>query len=142
MKIRELKKRFEKKYKIRVVAGVLVIALAATGLSVADVRAAKAAQSKAAAVEETEETKQTEDTETGRDMDGLKERLTDAVKQVDIEKKEIGKEETVYVISDSTGNPTKIIVSAHLKNPDKRKTIEDVSNLSDIENVKGEETFD
>ena len=34
-----------------------------------------------------------------------------------------------------------MIVSDWIKNPDKAKTIKDKSNLKDIENVKGDETF-
>ena len=52
-----------------------------------------------------------------------------------------GKEETVYVIADAAGNPTETIVSAWLKNPDGASTLEDHSDLSDIQNVKGSETF-
>ena len=51
------------------------------------------------------------------------------------------KEETVYVIADANGNAQDTIVSEWLKNTDKKDTIEDVSKLSDIENVSGDETF-
>ncbi len=52
------------------------------------------------------------------------------------------KEETVYVIADANGNAQDTIVSEWLKNTDKKDTIEDVSKLSDIENVSGDETFE
>ena len=52
-----------------------------------------------------------------------------------------GKEETVYVVADATGKPTQTIVSSWLKNPEELDTISDVSNLTDIQNVKGDETF-
>ena len=52
------------------------------------------------------------------------------------------KEETVYVIADANGNARDTIVSEWLKNTDKKDTIEDVSKLSDIENVSGDETFE
>ena len=55
--------------------------------------------------------------------------------------KEIGKEETVYVLADSTGKERKVIVSDHLINDENKDTIEDASTLKDIENVKGDETF-
>ena len=53
----------------------------------------------------------------------------------------ITKEETVYVVTDSTGTQEDVIVSDHLVNSGKAKTISDETTLSDIENVKGEETF-
>ncbi len=53
----------------------------------------------------------------------------------------ITKEETVYVVTDDAGATTDIIVSDHLKNSTESKTIQDKSDLTDIENVKGEETF-
>ena len=52
-----------------------------------------------------------------------------------------GKEETVYVIADAAGNPTETIVSAWLKNPDGADTLSDHAELTDIRNVKGDETF-
>ena len=53
----------------------------------------------------------------------------------------VTKEETVYVVTDSSGTQQDVIVSDHLINEDKIKTISDETNLSDVENVKGEETF-
>ena len=53
----------------------------------------------------------------------------------------VSKEETVYVLADSTGKERKVIVSAHLINDENKDTIEDASTLKDIENVKGDETF-
>ena len=51
------------------------------------------------------------------------------------------KDETVYVIADAAGNKQDVIVSEWLKNADGEATIKDSSNLTDIENVKGDETF-
>lgn len=51
------------------------------------------------------------------------------------------KEETVYVITEETGEQRDLIVSDHLHNPETLKTITDTSGLRDIENVKGEESF-
>ena len=53
----------------------------------------------------------------------------------------ITKDETVYVVTDSSGTQQDVIVSDHLINKDKVKTIADQTNLKDVENVKGEETF-
>ncbi len=54
---------------------------------------------------------------------------------------EMSKEETVYVIANPDGTPEETIVSAWLKNPDGNETITDCAELSDIENVKGTETY-
>ena len=51
------------------------------------------------------------------------------------------KEETVYVVTDSSGAPEDITVSDHLKNGIKSDDIIDESNLTEIENVKGDEPF-
>lgn len=51
------------------------------------------------------------------------------------------KEESVYVKADASGNVKKTMVSEWLKNPEKG-TISDTSELKDIKNVKGDETFE
>lgn len=51
------------------------------------------------------------------------------------------KEETVYVFSDANGNTDHILVSGWLKNRDGSSQLQDVSDLSDIVNVKGDENF-
>ncbi len=51
------------------------------------------------------------------------------------------KSETVYVITDASGAVKKLIVSDWLKNANGSASLADVSNLTDIENVKGRETF-
>ncbi len=51
------------------------------------------------------------------------------------------KEETVYVVTDAAGTPDDVIVSDWLKNSTGSDVIEDVTDLEEIENVKGEETF-
>ena len=52
-----------------------------------------------------------------------------------------GKEETVYVSADPDGAPSSVVVSEWLKNPDKAATLQDSSNLSNIQNVSGDETY-
>lgn len=133
MKLAKLKETFKNKYAIRIVAGVLIVTLVGTGVSVCDVSAAKASGATSKVTEETEATKEAEETEDVLD-EVLKNKVT-------INEKEIGKEETVYVIADSTGAAKNIIVSDHLINNDNKETIEDISTLSDITNVKGDETF-
>ncbi|MBS6196168.1 MAG: hypothetical protein KH828_11375 [Clostridiales bacterium] len=51
------------------------------------------------------------------------------------------KEQTVYVNADENGNAEKVIVSNWLKNPGKEDILTDQTSLSNIQNVKGEETF-
>lgn len=53
----------------------------------------------------------------------------------------LAKEETVYVWAGADGSPWKIIVSDWLKNKTGADGIEDVSELSEIENVAGDEAF-
>ena len=136
MKLPELKSKFKNRYAIRIIAGVLIVTLVATGSSVYSVNAAKAGSAATETVEETEVSEETEDTEDAESS--LKELLDNGSR---VSEKEIGKEETVYVIADNTGKEQKIIVSDHLINNDDKDTLEDASTLKDIENVKGDETF-
>lgn len=53
----------------------------------------------------------------------------------------ISKNETVYVIANADGEAKKIIVSDWIKNVGDNKKIDDVSNLENIENIKGNETY-
>ncbi|MBQ3281099.1 MAG: hypothetical protein IJH41_01710 [Eubacterium sp.] len=52
------------------------------------------------------------------------------------------KDETVYVIMDADGNETERVVSEWLKNPEKLDTIKDMTDLTDISNTNGDETFE
>ena len=53
----------------------------------------------------------------------------------------VEKEETVYVNLDSDGTVDDVTVSNWLKNVTGTSDVQDVSNLKDIKNVKGDETF-
>lgn len=70
---------------------------------------------------------------------------TPTIQKVDAARTDTGtaaeKDETVYILANADGSVGKIIVSDWLKNPGGADTITDVSRLSDIENVKGDETF-
>lgn len=70
---------------------------------------------------------------------------TDEAKKADETKakeaKKYNKEETVYVISDANGNPNKVIVSDWIKNTEGAKKIKDISNLKDVETVKGDNSY-
>lgn len=126
MKLPELKKKFTNKYAIRIVAGVLTVALLGSGMTAV---AVNADQNKDAEVQQ-------ETTVDDKDDADLKDLVS--FKASD---KEIGKDESVYLLSDANGGVYKTIVSDHLANTDGAATIEDQSNLSDIKNVKGDEEF-
>ena len=130
MKNLELKKKFRNKYVIRVAAGMVTVAVIGTsaGVSTYTVRAEKQ--------ETVQETQDEEDTE-----EKAKETLEKAL-SIGEENEEAGKEETVYVVASPDGTAKNVIVSEWLKNKDGAATVEDVSDLKDIENVKGEETFE
>lgn len=51
------------------------------------------------------------------------------------------KDETVYILTNTEGAADKIIVSDWIKNKLKNKSLNDKTELSDIENVKGNETY-
>ena len=53
----------------------------------------------------------------------------------------ISKEETVYVNADASGNQESVTVSSWLKNAGSEKELKDQSDLQNITNVKGDETF-
>lgn len=52
------------------------------------------------------------------------------------------KDEIVYILAAPDGTPEKIIVSDWLSNPEGAKELADMTTLTGIENVKGNETFD
>ena len=54
---------------------------------------------------------------------------------------EVSKEDTVYIMADPSGNETDTTVSSHLILDGATGTVRDASDLSDIINVKGDETF-
>lgn len=130
MKLAELKSKFRNKYVIRIVAGVLVVAVVGSSATAYNVYAAKKP-----AAETAEESKSDDSSEFEGD---LKDMLSD---NISVEAKEVDKDETVYVIADSTGKATSTIVSAWLRNPDGKEELKDASDLKDITNVKGDETF-
>lgn len=130
MKLPELKEKLKSKYIVRVVAGVLTIALVGTGIGATAVFAEKNSTAVTAEADGT--------TGSSKDADDIADKLMDSVSLKD---NDADKDESVYLISDANGNVNKTIVVDHLKNKDKKDTLEDASNLSDIENVKGKEKF-
>lgn len=130
MKLPELKEKLKSKYIVRVVAGVLTIALVGTGIGATAVFAEKNSTAVTAEADST--------TGSSKDADDIADKLMDSVSLKD---NDADKDESVYLISDANGNVNKTIVVDHLKNKDKKDTLEDASNLLDIENVKGKEKF-
>lgn len=130
MKLPELKEKLKSKYIVRVVAGVLTIALVGTGIGATAVFAEKNSTAVTAEADST--------TGSSKDADDIADKLMDSVSLKD---NDADKDESVYLISDANGNVNKTIVVDHLKNKDKKDTLEDASNLSDIENVKCKEKF-
>ena len=130
MKLAELKSKFKNKYVIRIVAGVLTVAVLGSSATAYTVYGAKKT-----AVDTAEDSKGQDNSEFEND---LKDMLSD---NINVEAKEVDKDETVYVIADSTGKATSTIVSAWLRNPDGKEKLTDASDLKDLTNVKGDETF-
>ena len=107
-----------KKFFTKPLAIVLSVLLL-VGASGAAVYAAVAANNDGNAVKKVEETAKTETSDN----------------------KKTEKDETVYVLAGADGNVKKIIVSDWIKNTLGEKNLEDPSDLKDVENVKGDETY-
>ena len=124
MKMKELQKKFQNKFAIRMLAGVLVVAMAGGSFAAGYVQGAGQQAITAEAAEKSE----------------LEEKIGELVnKKSGVD--DTTKDETVYVISDAKGQSGKVIVEEWLKNRDGAATIEDVSDLEGITNIKGDETF-
>lgn len=130
MKNMELKNKFKNKYMIRVAAGAVAIAVLGTsaGTGSAIVRAEKEKEG-----QESQKNSETDKKEV--------EKTLKKVLSASEETEDAGKEETVYVVANADGSAKNVIVSEWLKNKDGQTTLKDASDLKDIENVKGEETF-
>lgn len=124
MKIKELQKRYQNKFAIRMLAGVLVVALSGTSFAAGYIQGNTAQAVTAEAAEKSE----------------LEEKISEIVNKKS-GADDTTKDETVYVIADAKGNAGKVIVEEWLKNRDGAATIEDVSDLDGITNIKGDETF-
>lgn len=130
MKLPVLKKSFAEKYVIKITAGVLTVALFAGGLTGA---AAQTGQ------KETQETKTEAASETFDD--GEEEDLSELI-SLEKDEREIEKEENVYLLAAADGKVYETIVTNHLYNRGEKETLVDCSELSDIENTAGDETFE
>ena len=136
MKLPELKRRFKNRYVIRIAAGVLTIAVAGGSAGVYTVNAAKTS-TKAETTQESTDKKDKKDNKD--DEEDLKEVLSSKISKAADE--EVGKEETVYVVADNSGKAKDVIVSDWLKNFSGEAKIKDATDLTDVENVKGNETY-
>ena len=87
------------------------------------------------------DSEETAKTETVQETADTKEESepSENTKKQDSEEKD--KTETVYVKSDAKGNPREITVQTKLKNTGNGDTIKDYTNLTDIKNKEGDETF-
>lgn len=73
------------------------------------------------------------------DEDVLQEALTSQISADDAD--DADKEETVFVVADASGENEDVTVSTWLKNADGADGLNDYTTLTDIENVKGYETY-
>ncbi len=89
--------------------------------------------------ESTEAVTETEEDAAAEETDGAAEIMERAVGRSAGGKAE--KEETVYVNADARGTVKSITVSSWLKNGDGAEELTDVTRLTDVVNVKGDETF-
>ena len=134
MKFSKVKQFLKSKKVVRVGACVLAAIIVAGGTGAYHVYGQKAA----AVQDGTQETADESENDTDKEENILKQVLKS---QTDGEETTVDKEETVYVVADPDGTPNEVIVSDWLKNHSGAATLEDVSDLKDIENVKGDETF-
>ncbi len=135
MKFSKVKQFLKSKKVIRTGACVLAAVIVAGGVGAYHVYGQKAN----AAQETTKEA----EADTDKNTEDSENILNQVLKtQTDTQSEDTAeKEETVYVVADPDGTPNEVIVSDWLKNYAGADTIEDVSDLKDIENVKGDETF-
>ena len=90
----------------------------------------------------TEDTAQVQDvSEDSPEAEELVDTMTKTAFTGSKENAESGKEETVYVMTDANGAVDEVVVSNWLKNANGDKSLTDTTNLKDIVNVKGDESF-
>lgn len=130
MKSLELKKKFRNKYMIQIAAGAVTVAMLGGSAGMAYTVQA----------EKQNETVKESDAKSSVDEKDIKGTLENVI-SANTEDEDAGKEETVYVVAKADGSADSIIVSEWLKNEDGKATLQDASDLKDIENVKGDETF-
>lgn len=112
-----------KKYCPKILSGVLSITILCSGIGIASYSAGAESM--------TAENKNADKVQVSSDMKNIP----------SDDSKRLFKNETVYVIANADGSAKKVIVSDWIKNTAKAKTFEDVSDLENIENIKGDETY-
>ncbi len=114
----------------------LLAAMTALGLTLTGVVSASAAGGSQKAKGETEILSETE-------AEGGSETESDGASSEKTKDDSDGaeKDETVYIFTDASGNQKSLLVSDWLKNLNKDDSLKDFSDLTGIENVKGDETF-
>ncbi|MBD5544284.1 MAG: hypothetical protein HDR01_08625 [Lachnospiraceae bacterium] len=132
MKRKDLLQYLKGKHAMKVTAAVLAAALLVSSVSVYHVNAERNGEEQEEEFEEKESENETEEALS----QVLDSEISDASRE-----EQVDKEETVYVISDAKGNAKEVIVSDWLKNPEQKASLPDASDLEEIENVKGDETF-
>lgn len=137
MKWNEVRKHFGMLSK-RAMAGVIATAMVGTSLAGCSAASEEPANANVEMTKErTEESSKSADAE-----DGVMSALLDTVQEnTNQSNEEQGKEETVYIFADSEGNMTSTVVSGWLKNPEGLDVLTDLTDASDVFNVKGDETF-
>ena len=136
MKYKELKERYKHRFSIRMAAGFLCVALAGGSFGAWQLQAGRIAAVHSD-IEEEDRAAKAEDTDTQKKLADQLVSVLDADTAQSLD----AKEETVYLITDANGKVNQTIVSNWLKNGSANAQILDETELVDIENVKGEETF-
>lgn len=135
MKFLKIKQFLKSKKVMRIGACTLAAVIAAGGIGGYHAYAQKGADMQETVREENED----ENGDKDKDEEIL---LSQVLKsQTGRDDSDVEKEETVYVVSDADGTPNEVIVSDWLKNKSGAASIEDKTELTDIENVKGDETY-
>lgn len=137
----------------RLLAGSLALAVGGAGLTGAygydryglgEVQAADKDAKESADKKADKDAKESADKKADKDIEKLEKTAEGALESdKDSDRKKSGdtfKEESVYIKADPSGNVTETTVTEWLKNPG-NGDVEDESELSDIKNVKGEESF-
>ncbi len=78
---------------------------------------------------------------TAKKSDGAKNTATSVSSESDSKNEKAAKDETVYVLANADGSVKKVIVSDWIKNSLKDKTVKDKTELNDVKNVKGDESY-
>ena len=73
--------------------------------------------------------------------DGTKSTATSVSSESESKTESTAKNETVYVLANADGSVKKIIVSDWIKNSLNEKSLKDKTDLSDVKNVKGDESY-